>query len=711
MSLAFDRGNLILGIRDRFGDQSAADYPVAGGGTLEGVIAGDILRACGDPVGGWTLEANGSCGGVTTAGSGNAQGPGGGEYYFQDRFTTGTGHQETSNGGLVQLAGFGEVAHTVMDPDTANGSDWRAGGVHYERNDTGATDHWFQLYDKCDTSGLSCPTGRAEAGTFGKASGLGDLVALCDKAPVELGNRVWLDLDGDGIQDPGEAPLAGVPVTLYGANGTTVLASTTTANDGTYVFSSDPTRTSTTGRAYNVTALTAGAQVIVQAPVSRTLAPYGRLGVTRRAAGAVNVDSDVDPASGRTALVTIGAPGHHNHDIDIGYRPAAAVGDYVWIDANHDGVQDEPASSGVNGVTATLQTAAGGAVTDLDGNAVTPRVTANDPTTGQPGYYLFGNLPAGSYRVVFSSLPAGLAPTVTDAGGDDATDSDGLVTAAVTVSAGQSDLTLDLGLFAPVQVGDLAWLDTNGDGLQSAGEPGLPGVTVTLFDASGTAVTVDADGGSVTPIVTDASGLYRFVNLLPGTYTVHFAPPSGYAATTRHAGADPSIDSDGPDATSAPLPPNGADLTLDAGFVTDSRPVGSVTGVVYVDANRNGVRDVNELPIGGVTVQLVDDAGNVVATAVTLADGSYRFDNIAPGSYRLHQIQPDGFGSTTPDDVPVNVSGGTVSNDPGFGEAANSLPRTGASSAGQLRAAAWLVGVGVLFTLAARRRRPRRRLV
>ena len=704
-SLAFDRGNLILGVRDRFGDQSAADYPVSGGGTMEGVIAGDLLRACGNPTSGWTLETNGSCGGVTTTGATNTQGPGGGEYYFQDHFNTGIGHQETSNGGVLQVPGFNEVVHTVMDPNLGNGSDWRSGGVHYERNDTGANDHWFEIYDKCDTSGLSCGTGRAESGTFGKASGLGDLVALCNQAPVELGDRVWLDLDGDGVQDAGEAPIPGVTVTLYASNGTTVIASTTTASDGTYVFSSDPTRTDTTGRVYNLAALTQGAQVVVATPVTLTVAPYGTVGVTRRAATPVGIDSDVSITTGRSSLVTIGAPGHHDHDIDIGYRPVAAVGNYVWLDSNHDGVQNEPAANGINGVTATLQTAAGGPVTDLDGNVVGPLVTANDPTTGQPGYYLFANLPGGSYRVVFSNLPAGFSPTRTDAAGDDALDSDGLTTAAVTVPAGTQDLTLDLGIFAPVQVGDRAWLDTNRDGQQSPGEPGLAGVVVTLLDPSGAPVTADADGSPVPAQVTGADGLYRFTNLAPGAYRVHFAPPTGYTATGVHVGGDTAVDSDAPDADSATLPPGGADLTLDAGFVTDARPLGSVVGLVYVDADRDGVRDPGERPLGGVTVQLVDAGGNVVATTVTASDGSYRFDNVEPGTYTLRQTQPDGYGSTTPNEVPVAVVAGSTANDAGFGEVPAALPRTGGSSGPLARLALGLLVLGAALARLGRRRR------
>lgn len=464
-SLAFDRGNLILGIRDRFGDQAAADFPLPGPGLREGVIAGDLLRACGSPATGWTLEANGSCGGVTTAGAGNGQGPGNGEFYFQDHFSIGTNHQETSNGGVLVVPGRNEVVHTVMDPDLADPNDWRAGGVHYERNDTGASDHWFQLYDKCDTSGLQCPVGRSESGMFGKASGLTDLVALCDAAPVEVGNRVWFDADADGTQDPGEPPLAGVAVRLLAADGVTELATVTTDASGLYVFSSDTHRTDATGRDYGVAALVPGAQVRIGAPTGVT-GPSGAAALTTAAAGATGTDSDVDATTGISPVVTVGAAGHERHDLDIGYSPGAA-------------------------------------------------------------------------------------------------------------------------------------------------------------------------------------------------------PP-------------------------APPP---------------TAPLGTVIGVVFVDGNRNGVADPGEGTLPGVTVQLLDAAGTVVATATSGPDGAFRFDGIAPGSHTVRQLQPDRYGSTTANDVPVTVVAGTEAQAP-FGEVLLTLPRTGRGSRPVALAATVLLGLGLALRSTARRRRP-----
>jgi uncharacterized repeat protein (TIGR01451 family) len=73
--------------------------------------------------------------------------------------------------------------------------------------------------------------------TFAKANGLGGIEAFCPPAPIEIGNRVWFDVDNNGIQDPGEAPVAGVTVNLYDAQGNLV-ASTVTDAQGNYLFTS-----------------------------------------------------------------------------------------------------------------------------------------------------------------------------------------------------------------------------------------------------------------------------------------------------------------------------------------------------------------------------------------------------------------------------------------------------------------------------------------
>ncbi len=85
-------------------------------------------------------------------------------------------------------------------------------------------------------------------------------------------------------------------------------------------------------------------------------------------------------------------------------------------------------------------------------------------------------------------------------------------------------------------VGDRVWEDTDGDGIQSGGEPGVPAATVLLLDAAGSLVGAQ---------LTDASGGYGFSGLTFGAdYKLRFVPPTDYVLTLPDQGGDDTLDSD-----------------------------------------------------------------------------------------------------------------------------------------------------------------------
>src|SRR5262249_26778642 len=128
-------------------------------------------------------------------------------------------------------------------------------------------------------------------------------------------------------------------------------------------------------------------------------------------------------------------------------------------------------------------------------------------TTSGDGNYTFAFLLGGTYsvRVVAGTLPPGLSPTY---------DLDGTGTphiATFTLNAATARTDVDFGYGGTGSVGDRVWNDTNGTGIQDAGEPGINGVTVELLDASNTVV------GSTT---TSGDGNYTFSYLAAGNYSV-----------------------------------------------------------------------------------------------------------------------------------------------------------------------------------------------
>ncbi|GHB68530.1 SdrD B-like domain-containing protein [Persicitalea jodogahamensis] len=233
--LEFDvNGDMILGIMDRFGHQSGRDNyggSSTAGNVYTGFSGGDLMRAGLNADGTYTLEFNGMVGDETGCGTGNDEGPGGGEFYCGDEwvFYGKVAHGEINNGSLALVPGSDEVISTAMDPlSTDDNSVYLASGWQAYRNSgamAGRVVREFVVYDQ------------DYVGTFGKSAGLGDIVAACNAAPVEIGNRVWLDRNRNGVQDAGEPGVEGIILTLHDAeNGFSQVASDTTNAKGEYYF-------------------------------------------------------------------------------------------------------------------------------------------------------------------------------------------------------------------------------------------------------------------------------------------------------------------------------------------------------------------------------------------------------------------------------------------------------------------------------------------
>ncbi|MGG9972476.1 SdrD B-like domain-containing protein [Ferruginibacter sp. SUN002] len=445
-----------------------------------------------------------------------------------------------------------------------------------------------------------------------------------------LGDKVWNDIDGDGIQDANEPGIAGVTVVLYAGNGTSVIGTTTTDGLGNYIF----------------TNLDAGSYV-----VGFSGFPSGYVLTTSKAGTDATVDSDPSTITGKTNAITLVA-GEVNTTIDAGLiaiNPKSSLGDRVWFDNNGNGIQDagEP---GVAGVSVSLF--------DLAANLI--KTTA----TNTNGNYLFTDLEAGSYVIVFNNLPTGYFPTTQNAAGSNSTNNSDAnfsgITGTIVLPASATDLTWDMGILSnnKASVGDYVWNDANNNGIQDASEKGVGGITVTLYDNTGAAVT---------NTVTDANGYYNFSNVIPGTYTIGFSNiPANSGFTTKNAvGSTAANNSDVNSATGITdafvLVGGQVKTDVDAGLISTFAAVGDY---VWYDINFNGKQDANEPGVPGVVVTLYNASNVKVASAVTDGDGYYFINNIPVSGTTNFTM---GFTNT-----PINTEGFTIKNAPGTTSANNS---------------------------------------
>lgn len=327
--IEFDGEDMIVSFHDRMGDQigyqdngpdgMATGFP----NLLVTVTAGDLLRAGPNGAGGWTIEsgAQGTDFGPSTGANApySEQGPGNGEFYWADNFSPSatTGHDETITGGITVVPGSGEVAAEVMDPGA-----FFSAGTAWFNNGTGARNREFTIIP------ATAP--------FGKGNGLGDLAALCDSAPVEIGNYVWFDANKNGIQDPNETPLSGITLTLVDSAGNPVIdpatggiATATTDANGQYIFSNAPTTGSNTASfRYNLPMVSGGSYRVQIDTTQPALATYtvtlttagGGANAVRDSNGVLNTVTNID-----STTVTIGTAGQNNHTLDFGFFVGAPI--------------------------------------------------------------------------------------------------------------------------------------------------------------------------------------------------------------------------------------------------------------------------------------------------------------------------------------------------------------------------------------------------
>ena len=273
--------------------------------------------------------------------------------------------------------------------------------------------------------------------------------------------------------------------------------------------------------------------------------------------------------------------------IDFAFVKPVSVGNFVWFDANKDGIQDAD-EVGVAGVTVTMDGQLDmDPLLDADGNLVKP------VTTDANGKYVFTNLLPGSYGLTFT-IPAGYSETVKKAGDDRAVDSDGAETWPV-LKQGEDDMTVDLGLIADGTIGDtLFWdVDNNGGSAPSGADKPLAGVTVTLT------YTTPAGVEKTLTTVTDENGKYSFKDLAPGDYVVtvdkaSLATVCPECTAQTHAPSGDLTASEGQELSLT------SKVTLSPGLMTNNDQDWAFTGVANT-AIVKAIADPVEVPAGGFT--------------------------------------------------------------------------------------------------------------
>jgi type II secretory pathway pseudopilin PulG len=252
----------------------------------------------------------------------------------------------------------------------------------------------------------------------------------------------------------------------------------------------------------------------------------------------------------------------------------------VFVDDDQDGSFDPGSESGLPNVSVRLSTGAA-TVTDAMGS------------------YTF-EVSAGSYTVTEYDEPGYVSTTPNVVG-----------VTVVTGGTHRADFGDRYGTGSGTILGTV-YHDANQDAAFNAGEVGIEDVVITLHT-----------GVSDT---TDSNGEYSF--LVPvGTYTVVETDSTGWGSTTSNT-------------VEVILTTDGQEETVNFGDIPMAGS-GTITGVVFLDLDQDGLRAVSESGIADVPIHL--DAGDS-----TLTDGNGRFTFTVPvGVYKVFEYDLDGYTSTT----------------------------------------------------------------
>jgi serine-aspartate repeat-containing protein C/D/E len=499
---------------------------------------------------------------------------------------------------------------------------------------------------------------------------------------ASLGDKVWLDCNGNGVQDGGEVGVAGATVKLIGGGA-----------DGVINGIGDTTTTTTTNASgnYAFTGLTPGMEYQVQ------FVPLTGYSFTTKDAAAATDATDSEPTcvTGKTQVVKL-ASGENNPTLDAGLTPDCRPVTFDFSGSSATDGTDGNSRTYTDALTGVSVTARAFSQSKLADNTPTNTwqtawlgaysgglgVTDSSEGTGSGNTHTVDNVGRNNYVVlqfsqsvkldqaylgyvvndsdmkvwignsastittmdnsVLSSMSFSEVNTTTLSSARWADLNAGGVTGNVVIIAADTTDTSPEDYFkvdkvavcapdycppvAKASIGDFVWEDKNYNGVQDGGESGIANVTVKLLNSANTVLATTT---------TDSSGKYLFSNLNPGDYKVQVVAPSGYGVTKQDQGSDNAKDSDINSSGITALTTLSADeddLRWDAGLYRKA----SVGDKVWEDWNHNNVQDVGEGGIGNIKVQLLNATGtSVLATTYTDSSGNYLFSNLNPGTYML----------------------------------------------------------------------------
>ena len=406
-----------------------------------------------------------------------------------------------------------------------------------------------------------------------------------------LSGKVYYDANESSSFDNGEDPFKDITVELVGADGS-VVATTKTDADGNYSF------TGLDAGTYTVKVTKAGDI----AELTQTEDP----------------DGTKDNASGAIAL---NADNPVRENINFGYIKKHAISGTVYLDQNRDKMKDT-GDIDLSGVTVNLL--------GKDGNVVATTMTDAN------GNYSFTGLNDGTYTVQVDKTGSLADKEQTE---DPSGKADSRSQAIAFTRSDPDVINVNFGYTQDYTVSGTVYYDKDRSETLNNSEPGFDGITVNLLGE---------DGSVVATTTTKADGTYSFSKLPAGDYTVKVVKDG--ALTDLDQTEDPDSTKDSTSGVISLGNDHRTETDVNFGFIANN----SINGTIYRDGDRDGKKGDTEGRYSGVTVQLLDKDGKVIATTTTDKDGKYSFEYLPDGTYSVKVVKDGALTDTDQTGDPDN---------------------------------------------------------
>lgn len=329
----------------------------------------------------------------------------------------------------------------------------------------------------------------------------------------------------------------------------------------------------------------------------------------------------------------------------------------VWHDENLNCVRDT-SEKGIANVTINLQ--------KLNPQTGAYETVATTKTDAQ-GRYLFGEnlgLMPGTYRLIqiqpegfidVGAMPGKVAGVDRGEVLKDANQQENIISSIHIPLGGTAAVNYDFKEVKPAAISGRVWHDRNDDGRIDTGEEGIANVLIQITRVGWKDASIKDPFANSPPIFvrTNADGFYSVEGLPPGIYEIvevnnypnEPSPLRGFIDGKDSLG---SVNGKA-NGTMSNDRFTGVILCADERGVQynfgELKPV-SISGYVSVtdrDGNCVDPADPRYRPIAGVTMQLFDSNGTLVATTRTDERGYYEFGDLRNGTYTVVQVQPSGY--------------------------------------------------------------------